>query len=116
MLKVEKSTMYHMSGKKSYHLVVYQIPWRRYLWGRVYHWYDMRIPTKIPGWGWFQRLLVHRFGAEILMGFEDEPEPRWRDRIHSWIYNQDMRCHHLNYASRESFGRVEIDEETYRRL
>lgn len=93
-----------------------------YLRGKIYHWYDMRFPIKVPGWKRFERLLQRLLGADIgrAMGFapdfEGYQEPRWRDRIVGWTYLQDIRCFHLNdeeYNDARWITTFELDEETY---
>ena len=84
--------------------------------GRVYHWYDMRIPIKVPGWRLVERLL-RAAGAEMRMGLEGEPDPRWRDRLLTWPFSQDIRCFQYNdeaYCDARHITQFEVDEQTYR--
>jgi hypothetical protein len=100
------------TGEKKYYIAVgYTEPWKYYR-GKLYHWYDMRFPIRIPGWKFVEQL-CRKMGGEIrVLGFDDAPH-RWRDRPIGWTINQDLRCDHLNAGQVQHIGNVQIDEETY---
>lgn len=98
--------------------MVYQQSLLNHLMARAYHWYDMRIPGRIPGWKTLERFLVMHMGAEHMVGFEGEPDvPRWRDRLVSWTIMQDFRCFDLS-ERRHIRGRVmaEVTAEQYEKI
>lgn len=108
----EKKTFY----PNRYHLSIQRWKLRDFVIWRLYHFYDMRIPIKIPGWGRFEQFLGGRLGASI-EGFlaDSSNEPRWRDRLLSWTINQDMRCFQLSQKN-EHIAVCDVDEETYNKL
>lgn len=115
-LGVEPTVLYHQGNKKSYAIFVYTVGWPDYLKGRLYHFYDMKVPIKVPGYKRVCRVLEKRFGAEnrSLWDPDEGVKPlRWRDRFIGWSCEQDMRCYERNYQNRDRLGSVEIDEETY---
>lgn len=110
-------TMSIRTGKeKRYWITVEQVDLVDYLKGKLYHTYDMKVPMKIPGWRRFEAFLRDRFDAEILVGFVGERKPRLADRILTWQYKQDLRCHHLNYDIGKVICQVEIDQETWEKF
>jgi len=93
---IRSGIRYASGGVKTPYVEVRRFPTlRSYLWAKSYHWYDLRIPTRLPGWKRFERFLGRR-GAEHRHGFEGEPNPRWRDRLYGWTVEQDLRCYYLN--------------------
>lgn len=103
------------TGEKRYWVNIERVSLTDYLKARAYHFYDMRIPNKIPGWRRFERFLNNRFDAQILMGVEGERKPRLADRIVTWPINQDIRCFLLNDVG-EHLTNIEIDVEKYEEL
>lgn len=113
----------HRNGTHSWHVHCYRQPWHLILRYKVYHWYDMRIPHKIPRWGQFEKWLISRVGAERRFHGEwidsatgkpvyDHPM-RWRDRLVSWQYNQDTRCYELGEEGRTHSVYISITEDEY---
>jgi hypothetical protein len=101
-----------LGGGKRYMVRLYEVSLIDHLIWRAYHWYDMRIPTKFPAFRKIEKFLA-RHGAQIVLGYEGEREPRWRDRLVSWSYGQDLRCHHLGYEKGRIIGDIEITKEMY---
>jgi hypothetical protein len=101
-----------LNPEKRYWITVERVSLADYLKGKIYHFYDMKVPTKIPGWRRFEDFLQDRFGAEILLGFTGERKPRLADRILSWQYGQDLRCDHLNRKGKK-ICQIEVDRETW---
>lgn len=110
------STAHHRDGSgPTYHLYIYDSPWWRYAVKQAYHWYDMKIPIRIPGWRRFEEFL-RRHGGEIRIAMDD-PKPRWRDRLLAWTINQDIRCFFLTEKSRRKcLGAFKITEEEFLRI
>lgn len=87
---------------------------------RSYHFYDMIVPCKIPGWFKFERWLL-RHGAEdryLAVGFMyDKPYPkeRLRDKLYMWSVKQDLRCYDLSAKAVQVY-RVSITKEQYLQL
>lgn len=99
-----------------WYIEVFTQPWKDYWWARLYHWYDMRIPVKIPGWRQFEKLLEWR-GAENRPTKLGMGEPRdWKDRVYSWTVNQDMACYEYSQRNRKSLGTVEVDPVVWQKL
>ena len=97
--------------RKCYFVDLMQFPTARsWLWAKLYHVYDMKIPSRLPGWRRFEKWLS-RHGAEIRFGITDE-KARIRDRLYSWTYNQDMRCYD-NFNKALTIRSIEIDEKTF---
>lgn len=100
---------------KHYHVYIHEVGLLPYLLWRAYHWYDMRIPLKIPGWAWFISWWCTITGAENrAFPMEGEPEARWRDRLVGWDINQDIRCYELSpHHICEKGLLVELTKEQY---
>lgn len=102
--------------EQHWHIEVFIQPWKDYWWARLYHWYDMRIPVKVPGWRTLQKLLEWR-GAENRPSKIDAGKPRdWKDRLYSWPVNQDMTCYENDVRNRTSLGTVEIEPVLYQKI
>lgn len=101
---------------RHYHVYVFETKLIPYLFSKAYHWYDMRIPLKIPGYRRFIQWYVKVTGAEMRefqpTGDPDFPPPRWRDRLVGWEYKQDMRCFDLSHHGRKIDRRVCLDLTT----
>lgn len=100
----------------TYHAEIRSCPlWKHLAW-EVYHWYDMRIPCKIPGWQRFEGWLKRR-GAEMrCFAGEDEPQPRWRDRLLAWTVQQDIRCYEVTQWAYKREVFVPLTDEQYERI
>lgn len=103
-------------SKKKYLVGVYDQPlWRKLLY-EAYHYYDMRVPLRVPGFRRLERL-ARRFGGEHRGIMMVDPDPvRIRDRIVRWSVMQDLRCYDLSHAKRKRVGELEITEEQYNTL
>lgn len=102
------------NGPTEYRIEVMQAPRWKVWRGQLYHFYDMRIPARIPGWRKVEKLL-RRFGAEHRhLDIDDLAPPRWRDRLYGWSVEQDLRCY--RYNEHDHLGWVTIDQETYDKL
>lgn len=124
MIVVDRFTAGSRGGPRTHHIAVCtQSRKDRWIW-QAYHWYDMRIPCKVPGWKHFEKLL-RRFGGEVRLGgvwvrpdgtFEDAPKKRLRDRPITWGYEQDIRCYHLGERGKKFVVKFEVTEEQYGQL
>jgi hypothetical protein len=108
--------------KHYHHVYIYEATLWQWFVQKAYHWYDMRIPLKVPGWRGFIELYKKVTGAEM-RAFQpandpDFPPPRWRDRLVGWEYEQDLRCYHLSLMGRKNVKqmRLDITEEQYLKL
>lgn len=81
-------------GPHSAFMLVEDWPLWRLVAYRVYHFYDMRIPCRVPGWKWFKGLL-RKHGAEVRVDALS-PRERWRDRLYAWPIRQDLRCYEFS--------------------
>jgi hypothetical protein len=98
---------------RRYWLNVEEYALHEYLIWRAYHWYDMRIPLKIPGFRLLEKL-ARKMGGEhrgLAMG-EDDPV-RLRDRIVRWSVMQDLRCYDLGAHRAKHIISMEMTKEQY---
>jgi hypothetical protein len=106
---------------RHYHVYIHQVGLIPYLIGKAYHWYDMRIPIRIPGWKTFIKYYCKLTGAEN-RSFQpandpDFPPARLRDRIVGWEYEQDLRCYELSAHGKSKYNLcLDITEEQYLKL
>lgn len=114
-LFIEPNILYSRNSKTFYLQIVKAKRIDRYFY-RLYHWYDMKIPIRIPGWGRFEKWVHVKFDAwPNDLAFGDETgrvKDRWVDRLAGWTIHQDFRCYHLG-SKCEHVGQVEISEEQY---
>lgn len=101
-------------GKKYYVEVFSRSLWSHYK-HRVYHWYDLNIPVKVPGWIKF-RDWIGKHGAQPYGYCVDDPKPRLRDRVYRWDISQDFRCYKLSEKGKTISARIEVDEETFNKI
>lgn len=106
---------------RNYHIYIHEVGLIAYLWYQVYHWYDMRIPIKIPGWQKFIELYKKVTGAEMRAiqpsNDPDFPPARWRDKIVGWEYEQDLRCYERSPHHRHGKHLcLDITEEQYKKM
>jgi hypothetical protein len=96
--------------KKYHHVYIYEANLWKWFVATAYHWYDMRIPIRIPGWKQFIKVYCKLTGAENrALQPADWPEKRFRDRIVSWEYEQDLRCYHLSLMGRKDVKSLCLD-------
>lgn len=117
MRHVRLYTGHHRDGRVTYHYEIDEVPvWRHVLY-EAYHWYDMRVPLRVPGWNRVERML-RKYGAEIrvLQIPGDEQKERWRDRPLGWTIRQDLRCFELGRAKRKTLIRSEVTEQEYLKM
>lgn len=82
--------------------------WKYYR-AKLYHWYDMHIPLKVPGWKRLMKLTPwwqYNGPDEFLVG---------QHRLMAWSINQDFRCYKYSEAYKTRIGKFEVDKETYDR-
>lgn len=84
-------------GDKKYGLRVEEWQLIPYLRWRIYHWYDMIVPIKFPG---FKKLQLARKTPEF---------------VNEWLTNQDLKCFHLSTNCLQ-LTYLDIDEETFKKL
>lgn len=117
MLIATRSSASHMkTGEVTYHVWVESVPRRDHVIATVYHWYDMRIPGRIPGWRRFEKWLA-RHGAIhahfVGVDCDEGHRVRWRDRLYGWTVEQDLRCYELSHGKREFLGKIDLTEDEY---
>lgn len=108
-------TLYSRDSKQ-HRLGVVSTPWWRHAVWCAYHWYDMRVPVRIPGWSWLYGWLDDH-GAEpdgYMPGGGEHH--RLRDRLFAWTINQDFRCYRLDQWAHPEVAFLEIDQETYDKI
>lgn len=98
-----------------YWVSVVRQPLRDKVWHEIYHWYDMRVPLKIPGFR-------HAFDRGV--PFKHTP-PEWRgsrirasfwDRVTDWSVSQDFRCYQTSVKNTVVLAEFEVDEEVYNKI
>ncbi len=102
-------------------VAIVEQPWIDRLRYELYHWYDMRVPLRIPG---YERLLqfVRDHGAEMVRHVPVEwratarTKRRLRDRVLEWDIEQDFRCYHLSQKNLVCLVDFEVDEVTYNKI
>lgn len=117
-LRVGRYTTYRrrsIDPNPTYHLGVEETTFLRHLRYQMYHWYDMRIPIKIPGWAWFHSALYKYLHADDRLLLNGHLKARWRDRLYMWDVGQDLRCYQYSRPVRR-IADIEVDEETYKSL
>jgi hypothetical protein len=105
--------------KKYHHVYIYEATLWKWFVARAYHWYDMRIPIRVPGWRKFMQLWCRLTGAENRsFQMQGEPGPRLRDRLVGWEYEQDLRCYHLSLMGRKDVKSLCLDltDEQYLKI
>jgi hypothetical protein len=114
--------------KRYHHVYIYEATLWKWFVSRAYHWYDMRIPIRIPGWGRFISIYKKLTGAENRAFMPclkedgtpdpDFPGPRWRDKLVGWEYEQDLRCYHLSLMGRKDVKSLCLDltDEQYLKI
>lgn len=116
MLIATRSTAWHRSGEVTHHVWVESVPRRDHVIATVYHWYDMRIPIRVPGWKRFEKWL-HKHGAVhahfVGLDCDEDHKIRWRDRLYGWTVEQDLRCYELSHAKRTFVGKVDLTEAEF---
>lgn len=94
----EVHTIHHCGDdQRTYRLVVWEQPLRRWLVAQAYHWYDMRI-YKVPGFKALERFL------------------EWRHKGDPMLYiplgcEQDCKCYFLTEKERTVLATFEITKE-----
>lgn len=102
-----------------YGLAITEFTWLQYIRYRLYHWYDMHIPVRIPGWNKFEGFLRDH-GADFhgLIALDADPnynrKPRLRDRLLTWSVQQDLRCFHYSRGLNSLY--VPISEQQYDKI
>lgn len=115
MRTVHLSTGWHRNGAVTYHVHICDVTWWDHVIGKAYHWYDMRIPVRIPGWTRFEKWLGTK-GAEIKIFVDSSVPVRLRDRILGWPINQDIRCYELGHAKWKPVLSLAVSAEDYLKL
>lgn len=105
--------------QRHHHVYIYEASLWKWFVAKAYHWYDMRIPIRIPGWKTFIKAYSKLTGAENRT-FQPEgwPKARLRDRLVGWEYEQDLRCYHLSLMGRKDVQSLclELTDEQYLKL
>lgn len=98
----------------TFHLQIVDQPVKDRVWYWLYHWYDMRIPVRVPGW---RRLdeWARRRGGEVYIFDSDRERPTIFDWIVSWTIAQDLRCYELSQRNLTVVADVEVPEDVYRK-
>lgn len=77
-------------------VAVYDQPVKDVLVAKLYHWYDMRFPLRVPG---FRKYLKDHLYTQ--------------DWANEWMMNQDLRCYALGEKNKILLARAEISDEAY---
>lgn len=114
--KFYTSSIRTIPRKQHWYIEVFTQPAKDYWYARLYHYYDMRIPIRVPGWKLVRRLLEWR-GAEMRPRKLTGEIPRdWKDRLLAWDVNQDFVCYENDVRNRKSLGVVEVDPVLYQKI
>jgi hypothetical protein len=101
--------------EQHWHIELYVQPWKDYWYNRLYHFYDMWIPIKIPGYKWLCKLFEWR-GAEVRPRSLGEAPRGWMDRFRTWSMEQDFKCYENGERNKKVLGAVEVDPVLYQKI
>lgn len=113
--RYERHSIRETPKRITYHLRVVDQPLRDRVAYILYHWYDMRIPVKIPGWRRVEAWAENRGGEVYCVKLPGAADRRRTivDWIVNWSIAQDLRCYELSERNVTTVAEMEVSKEVY---